>query len=533
MKKLTNSVLVVVLSSSFVFVNAQKKQDSTKTKDIEGVVVTALGIKREKKALGYSTQEVKAEDLARNPVTNFTAGLSGKVSGLQVKGVGNFAGSVDVVLRGYRSILGQNSPLYVIDGVPIINANNNTSGQLNGSPGYDFGNTVSDINPNDIADINVLKGAAATALYGSRAQNGAIIITTKKGKKSNNIGIEYNSSIAVSAIDKSTFVTYQKEYGQGQGYVYGFAADKRFENYNGERMAPTQVDASYGAKFDPNLLVWQYGAFIPGSRTFGQKTPWVAAKHDPSYFFQTGAMYTNDVSLSQGNDKGSFRLSYQNQNGTDVLPNSKLNKNTVNGSATYKFTDKLNATFNATYVSQQVTGRNNTGYSGNLISGFRQWWPVNVDIYDQRDFYNMSQNNYSWNITNGNDITPQYWNNPYFQRYQNFSYDTRERFAGNFSLSYDVDKHINLLARVGTDGYTTRMEDRKAIGSIASLMGFGRTTATQPSGFAVMNIKQRETNYDFIATYKNDFENEISLTGLLGTNLNVRDFYSNSQSTSA
>ncbi|KUY19644.1 SusC/RagA family TonB-linked outer membrane protein [Elizabethkingia miricola] len=532
MKKLTNSVLVVVLSSSFVFVNAQKKQDSTKTKDIEGVVVTALGIKREKKALGYSTQEVKAEDLARNPVTNFTAGLSGKVSGLQVKGVGNFAGSVDVVLRGYRSILGQNSPLYVIDGVPIINANNNTSGQLNGSPGYDFGNTVSDINPNDIADINVLKGAAATALYGSRAQNGAIIITTKKGKKSNNIGIEYNSSIAVSAIDKSTFVTYQKEYGQGQGYVYGFAADKRFENYNGERMAPTQVDASYGAKFDPNLLVWQYGAFIPGSRTFGQKTPWVAAKHDPSYFFQTGAMYTNDVSLSQGNDKGSFRLSYQNQNGTDVLPNSKLNKNTVNGSATYKFTDKLNATFNATYVSQQVTGRNNTGYSGNLISGFRQWWPVNVDIYDQRDFYNMSQNNYSWNITNGNDITPQYWNNPYFQRYQNFSYDTRERFAGNFSLSYDVDKHINLLARVGTDGYTTRMEDRKAIGSIASLMGFGRTTATQPSGFAVMNIKQRETNYDFIATYKNDFENEISLTGLLGTNLNVRDFYSNSQSTS-
>lgn len=119
--------------------------------------MTAFGIKREKKALGYSTQEVKAEDLARNPVTNFTAGLSGKVSGLQVKGVGNFAGSVDVVLRGYRSILGQNSPLYVIDGVPIINANNNTSGQLNGSPGYDFGNTVSDINPNDIADINVLE----------------------------------------------------------------------------------------------------------------------------------------------------------------------------------------------------------------------------------------------------------------------------------------------------------------------------------------------------------------------------------------
>jgi len=535
MKKLTASVLAVTLSSSFVLVSAQNTvRDTANTQDIEGVVVTALGIKREKKALGYSTQEVKAEDLAKNPVTNFTAGLSGKVAGLQVKGVGNFAGSVDVVLRGYRSMTGKNSPLYVIDGVPLIDANNNTSAQaLSGRPGFDFGNTISDINPNDIAEVNVLKGAAATALYGSRAQNGAIIITTKKGKKSKGIGLEFNSSIAVSNIDKTTFAEYQKQYGGGYGYYYGDSGTQQMNDYGGglNNAVPTTEDASYGAAFDPNRLVWQYGAFIPGSSTYGRATPWVAGTHDPSSFFETGTIYTNGISFSNGNDVATFRLSYQNQNGNDVLPNSRLNKNTFNGNASYKITDNLTATLGATYVTQQVTGRNNTGYSGNLISGFRQWWQTNVDVYDQRDFYNMSQQNYTWNIQSPEDLRPAYWNNPYFQRYQNYSFDTRDRFAGNFSLSYDVTPHINLLARVGTDGYNMRMEERKAVGSVPELMGFGATDIEQPSGFAVMNIKQKETNYDFLATYKNDF-GDLNLTGILGSNINIQNFYSNSQSTS-
>ncbi|WP_312766604.1 SusC/RagA family TonB-linked outer membrane protein [Epilithonimonas sp.] len=533
MKKLTTSVLAIVLSSSFAVVSAQAVQDTANTQNIEGVVVTALGIKREKKALGYSTQEVSAEDLAKNPVTNFTSGLAGKVSGLQVKGVGNFAGSVDVVLRGYRSMTGKNSPLYVVDGVPLIDANNNTSAQtLNGRPGFDFGNTISDINPNDIADVNVLKGAAATALYGSRAQNGAIIITTKKGKKSKGIGLEFNSSIAVSNIDKTTFAEYQKQYGGGYGYYYGASENQQMNDYGGSlnNIVPFSEDASYGAAFDPNRLVWQYGAFIPGSATLGRATPWLAGAHDPSSFFETGTMYNNGVSFSNGNDVATFRLSYQNQNGNDILPNSRLNKNTFNGNASYKITDKLTGTLGATYVSQQVTGRNNTGYSGNLISGFRQWWQTNVDVYDQRDFYNQSQQNYSWNITSPTNLKPLYWNNPYFQRYENYSYDTRDRFAGNFSLSYDVTPHINLLARVGTDGYNMRMEERKAVGSVSELMGFGATSIEQPSGFAVMNIKQKETNYDFLATYKNKF-GELDVTGILGSNINIQDFYSNSQST--
>ncbi len=516
---------------------AQKKvSDTTDTKNIEGVVVTALGIKREKKALTYSTQEVNAEQIAKNPVNNFTQGLSGKVSGLQVKGVGNFAGSVDVVLRGYRSLTQSNSPLYVVDGVPLINANNNTAVQaLNGRPGYDFGNTISDINPNDIAEINVLKGAAATALYGSRAQNGAIIITTKKGQKNKSVGIEFNSSIAISTIDKTTFAKYQDQYGEGYGYYYGSTGTQQMDDYIlGNDLVPTYEDASYGAAFDPNRLVWQYTSFIPGSASFGKATPWVAAKHTPVDFFEIGAMYNNGLSISKASDNASFRMSYQNQNGTDVLPNSKLNKNTLSGNASYNITDNLVGTIGATYVSQQVTGRNNTGYSGNLISGFRQWWATNVDIYDQRNFYLNSGKNYTWNILGPASLSPSYWNNPYFQRYENYSYDTRDRFAGNASLSYDVDKHINLLARVGFDEYVQRMEDRKAVGSIAELMGFGLTdgnAAGEPSGFAMQNIKQKETNYDFIATYKNTW-NKLNLVALLGTNINIQNFYNSSQSTS-
>ncbi|WP_106914637.1 SusC/RagA family TonB-linked outer membrane protein [Chryseobacterium aurantiacum] len=534
MKKLTASLIVLVLSSSFGIVNAQKKKSdsTTQTKEIEGIVVTALGIKREKKALGYSTQSVAASDLTKSPTSNFTSNLSGKVSGLQVKSVSNFGGSVDIVLRGYKSITGNNQPLFVIDGVPMINANNNTSAQsTQGRPGYDFGNTISDINPNDIEELNVLKGAAATALYGSRAQNGAIIITTKKGKKGKNIGIEFNSSISVSAINKETFPTYQKQYGQGYGYYYGVNENSQFADYNGSPMAPTTEDASYGAAFDPNSLVYQYGAFIPGSSTFGKATPWVAGKNDPSTFFQKGINFNNGISFSKGGETGSFRLSFNNQNGSDIMPNTYLNKNTITGNASYKLVDNLTATIGATYVIQNVKGRNSTGYSGNLMAGFRQWWPVNVDLKDQQNFYMNSGNNYTWNIASPDNLTPSYWNNPYFQVYENAVRDTRERFAGNFSLSYDVTKNFNLLARVGTDGFTQRMEDRKAVGSIPELMGFGLTDLEQPSGFAVMQIKQRETNYDFIANYKKDFNN-LNFNALIGTNLNVINFYSNSQSTS-
>lgn len=503
-------------------VSAQEK-DSMKTQNIEGVVVTALGIKREKKSLGYSTQEVKGDDLNKNPTTNFLNNLSGKVAGLEIKQSTNFGGSINAVSRGYKSILGNNQALFVVDGVPIINNNINSNFQQNGGGGYDYGSPVSDINPSDIESVNVLKGAAATALYGSRAQNGAIIITTKKGKNNTGIGLEFSSSITVSAVDKATFPEYQTQY--GQGYLGNV-----FATYQGSPRALFGHDASYGAPYNPNLMVWQYDAFIPDSQNYGKKTPWVMAKNGPITFFQKGTNQVNNIAFSGGTDKASFRLSYANTNATDILPNSSLMKNNFGGNASYKLTEKLTATIFANYITQNTKGRNSTGYGDNIMTNFRQWWATNVDLKTQQYLYENFRKNYTWNIKSVSNLAPQYWDNPYFQRYENYQTDSRDRFAGNFSLSYDVSKDFNILGRMGIDGYNMMIEERRAVGSVPAFFSFN--PLEQPSGYAVTNLRFRETNYDVIATYKKTFLDDFNLQAILGGNINVQTNYSNAQTTS-
>lgn len=505
------------------FTSAQEK-DTLKTQNIEGVVVTALGIKREKKSLGYSTQEVKGDDLNKTPTTNFLNNLSGKVAGLEIKQSTNFGGSINAVSRGYKSILGNNQALFVVDGVPIINNNINSNFQQNGGGGYDYGSPVSDINTSDIESVNVLKGAAATALYGSRAQNGAIIITTKKGKKNNTgIGLEFSSSITVSAVDKATFPEYQTQY--GQGYLGNV-----FATYQGSPRALFGHDASYGAPYNPNLMVWQYDAFIPDSQNYGKKTPWVMAKNGPITFFQKGTNQVNNIAFSGGTDKASFRLSYANTNATDILPNSSLMKNNFGGNASYKLTEKLTATIFANYITQNTKGRNSTGYGDNIMTNFRQWWATNVDLKTQQYLYENFRKNYTWNIKSVSNLAPQYWDNPYFQRYENYQTDNRDRFAGNFSLSYDVSKDFNILGRMGIDGYNMMIEERRAVGSVPAFFSFN--PLEQPSGYAVTNLRFRETNYDVIATYKKTFLDDFNLQAILGGNINVQTNYSNAQTTS-
>ncbi|MGI9580848.1 SusC/RagA family TonB-linked outer membrane protein [Chryseobacterium sp. RRHN12] len=529
MKKLTTSLIVLVLSSSVAIANAQQKKNDTvtQTKEIEGVVVTALGIKREKRSLGYATQEVKGEDVNKNPTTNFLNNLSGKVAGLEIKQSTNFGGSINVVTRGFKSLLGDNQALFVVDGVPIMNKNINTASQATGGGGYDYGSSVSDINPNDIETLNVLKGAAATALYGSRAQNGAIIITTKKGKRNKEgIGMEFSTSITMSSIDKSTFPKYQTQY--GQGYTGNSFSSTL---YQGSPRVAFGNDASYGSLYDGSM-VWQYGAFIPGSPTQGQRTPWQMAKNGPIKFFNTGTNFVNSLAFSGADDKSSYRLSYTNTDATDIMPNSSLIKNNFSGNASYKLTDKLTANLYANYITQKTIGRNTTGYNDNIMTNFRQWWPTNVDIKDQEYLYRTFQKNYTWNMRGISDLTPAFWDNPYFQRYENYQNDSRDRFAGNFSLSYDVTKDINLLVRMGRDGYTMITEDRKAVGSYAG-NSFGLNGAVnQPSGYATSLYKFSETNYDFIGTYKKNITDDFNVNALLGGNINVQKTYSNQQSTS-
>lgn len=519
--KLLSAGVAFFIGSETYF--SQAKQDTLKTQNIEGIVVTALGIKREKRSLGYSTQEVKGEDINRTPTTNFLNNLSGKVAGLEIRQSTNFGGSVDAVSRGYKSILGDNQALFIVDGVPIINRNINTTSQLNGFSGYDYGSPVSDINPNDIETVNVLKGAAATALYGSRAQNGAIIITTKKGKKNTQgIGLEYSGSISVSTIDRSTFPEYQTQYGQGY-------AGNLFQEYNNAPFVHTFQDASYGAPYDPNLMVWQYDAFIPDSQNFGKKTPWVMAKNGPITFFEKAFNRTNNIALNGGNDRTTFRLSYSNTYATDIMPNSSLSKNNFGGNASYKITDNLTATIFANYIVQSTKGRNTTGYGDNIMGNFRQWWATNIDLQYQKYLHDTFSKNYTWNIKSPVNLSPAYWDNPYFTRYQNYQNDKRERFAGNFSLSYDLSKKINILGRVGIDGYSMILEERRAVGSVPAF--FSSNIIEQPSGYAVTNLRFTETNYDLIATYKDNITDDLSIQALAGANINAQSSYSNAQTT--
>ncbi len=191
---------------------------------LDEVVVTALGISREKKSLGYSVQQIGGDELNTARETNFVSSMSGKISGVSIKQPNTMGGSANIVIRGNASLLGNNQALFVVDGIPVDNSNTNTQDQMAGNGGFDYGNAAMDINPDDIESISVLKGAAASALYGSRAANGVVLVTTKKGVRNKGIGVTVNSSAVMSKIDKSTLPKYQKEYGGAYGPYYDDAS---------------------------------------------------------------------------------------------------------------------------------------------------------------------------------------------------------------------------------------------------------------------------------------------------------------------
>src|SRR3970040_2267287 len=292
--------------------------------------------------IGMETQEVKATSALVNvKSSNFVNSLSGKVAGLDIKTSGNLGGSTQVVIRGNNSIAGNNQALFVVDGIPIDNSNSNSGNQKTGRGGYAYGNAASDINPDDIASINVLKGAAATALYGSRASNGVVMIVTKKGKSQKGIGITINSSITLGTADKETLPKYQNKYGAGYGPYYA-SADGYFglADINGDGIddltTPFTEDASYGAAFDPSLMVYQWNSIYPQlPDTYHKATPWVAGKHNPNSVWGTGSTAVNSVALDGGTDKSSFRLGFTNLLQEGNLPNSSIKRNTITFSASH------------------------------------------------------------------------------------------------------------------------------------------------------------------------------------------------------
>lgn len=490
---------------------------------LEEVVVSALGVSKEKKALGYATQQVNGEEVTNMKQQNFVNSLSGRVAGLQIRQNNNFGGSSNINIRGNNSLLGNNQPLFVVDGVPVSNYSTNTSGQRNGGFGYDYGNAASDINPNDIENINVLKGAAATALYGSRGSNGVIIITTKKGSKRKGLGISVSSSINFGNINKSTFIKYQDKYGAGYGPYYGETGEFDEEDIDGDGVkdfvVPTYEDASYGGVFSPDKLVYQWESFVPESPNFGKKLPYVAAKNTPVDFFETQVTNNNSIEFNGSNDNGIFRLGYTNFNDKGIMPNSKLTKHNVSFNGSYNLTNKLTASVTANYLNQGVIGRNSTGYSDNLMTNFRQWWQTNVDIERQRVLYEQTGRNVTWNMKNpiGGETGPIFWDNPYWTRYKNYQSDDRDRIFGNISLNYKLTSWLSVLGRVSTDRFNEIREERRAVGSVP--LNFGLQQNDEESGYQLTNIDRYENNFDLMFNYNTKLAESITLAGVFGTNI--------------
>ncbi|MBO9635502.1 MAG: TonB-dependent receptor plug domain-containing protein, partial [Chitinophagaceae bacterium] len=375
------------------------------------VVVTALGVRKSRNQVAYAAQQIAGDEVSKTRTSNFIQNLSGKVAGLDIKQGNTIGASTNVVMRGIKSIAGNNQVLFVVDGIPYNNAvgttPNQTADRNNAVGGYDYGNSAADINPDDVASITVLKGAAASALYGSQGANGVILITTKKANRG--LGITLNSSITLGKYDPKTFPKYQKEYGQGYfpSSRYEDPTEKfLYRDVDGDGkpdlVSPVMEDASYGAKYDPNLMVYQWDAFDPSSPYFKKARPWVAGANDPSTIFRTAVSSNQSVFMDGATDKGFFKMGYTRTDDWGILPNSRISKNLLNVSGSYNISEKVTASANLSFSNVNGKGRYGTGYDGNgarnLMTSFRQWYNVGVDMLEQKEAYFRNGKNSTWNI---------------------------------------------------------------------------------------------------------------------------------------
>lgn len=496
---------------------------------LDEVVVTAIGIEREKKSLGYATQDVSGDDINEVSNENFTSSLSGKVAGVNIRKSNQLGGSANFIIRGYKSLTGNNQPLFVVDGTPISNANTNTINQRTGRGGFDYGNAAMDINPDDIENISVLKGAAATALYGSRAANGVVLITTKKGESREGLGVTVRTSYTSGSIDKTTFPTYQTEYGAGYGRFYASGAatehpdapnDADIEGYFNvedvdgdgvdDLVVPTTEDASYGAPFNPDMMVYTWESMHPELSTYMERQPWVAGANLPTDFYETSNTWNNSISVDGGNDQGTFRAGYSNLNKTGILPNSEIKKNVLDFSGSYNLSDRLSVNARAKYVNSEAVGRYGTGYDNrNVNQSFRQWYAMSTDIKRQEEAYEQSGRNLTWNPYGFHNTGPIYFDNYYFNRYENYQNDERNRVIGNFELNYELTDWLNFLGRASVDYYSEMQEERIAIGSV------------DVPEYTRYNRDFTEANYDALLQF-NKYVGEddiVNISGNLGTNI--------------
>lgn len=453
---------------------------------LQEVVVTALGIKREEKALGYSVAQLDDKAVTTAKSANMINSLSGKISGVNVRSSASDPGStVFINIRGQRSLSGDNQPLIVLDGIPVNNSVSNSTNIMGGSSNkiVDYGNPISDINPDDVASISVLKGAAAAALYGSRAANGVILITTKTGsKQKKGIGISFNES---ASYDKAyLFPKFQNKFGSG--------------DWSGT--SRVIIDSTWGPRLDVGTKYVQWDSPKDSSGN-PIATDWVSYPNRIKDFFETGYTYITNVAANGANDKGNFRLSYTNLSNNGIMPNTDLKRNNVNLSASYQLHPKFKVNTNIAYTYSKSNNRPAVNRGSAIYVVYRQ--PANINVQKLRNYWKEGYEGLQqWSpVPGGND-------NPYFVAYENINAYNRDRITGNIQFNWDISPYFSIMGRTGLDFYNETRESHSAFSS-----------SSYPTGaYSLANSYFRERNTDFLATFKKNLTDNWFFSVSVGAN---------------
>ncbi|MCF2550479.1 SusC/RagA family TonB-linked outer membrane protein [Bacteroides caecigallinarum] len=448
------------------------------SKVLSEVVVTALGIKRERKALGYGVDEVKGEALTKAKETNVINSMAGRVPGLVVsQTAGGPSGSTRVLLRGNTEMTGNNQPLYVIDGVPLDNTNYGSAGT---EGGYDLGDGISSINPDDIENMSVLKGPAASALYGSRASHGVILITTKKAsnKDGERLSVEYNGTM--------TFETQLAKWNEVQ-QVYGMGSDGTY-SIN----AVANTNKSWGPKADGSNMLDYFD---------GVSRPYLIIPDNVSGFFRTGLTATNTLTLSSSHGKSGVRFTYTDMRNKDIVPNTNMSRNIFNLRANTSM-GKVDLDFSTNYTRESVKNRPALGDSkGNVGKNLMTL----ATTYDQEwlKTYQDANGEYS----NWNGLDP-YNVNPYWDVYKNSNQSDKDQFRFNGKAIWNVTDHFKLQGTVGAEFNWFKFEDFKA----------PTTPGYEAGRLQISNFRNRMYNFEMLALYNNSW-GDFDFNATLGANL--------------
>ncbi|MDP2337373.1 MAG: SusC/RagA family TonB-linked outer membrane protein [Bacteroidota bacterium] len=473
---------------------------------VDEVVVTALGISRQKKSLGYSVAEVSGESLQTVAQDNVLNALSGKVAGVQISSTGTAGSSVSMVIRGASSLTSDNQPLFVVDGIPMNNTLNNVV-QMGGDNKADYGNAISDINAEDIESVSVLKGPSAAALYGSRAGNGVVLITTKTGKKKKGLGI----SISSNTVAENPYKYLPMHNLMGYG-TRPYTQDNRPNNGLPYYVADPTESAWVGPELDKGMLAYQWPYFDANGAL--QATPLVSHPDNYKNFFETGFTTDNTVSITDATDKIDYRLSYSDMQNKGVIPNSDLHKNSISLNSLVKITDKIKISSSINFTSSGAGNRPAGNRGANPIQALYETNP-SIDVLLMKNYWEPGKEGIQQNGPYTLDINPDgsyertgdFANNPYFLANEVNNGFKRDRVYGNAKVDWKINSDFALMVRYTHDQFHEFIETKIA-----------PSYSKEPKGFyGLANMYRREQNADFLLTFNKKIS-DLSINASAGAN---------------